>query len=94
MAVGTYRQLYYLVMLITTSLCVIWGSSAIPAAYETDGRAGALLMMLVLFSIFSLVGLFGFIAIELSDELAAEKTRKQEGRENEGTENTQQKKIS
>lgn len=80
-------------MLLTTSACVYWGSIALPNAYKTDGRSGALLMALVVFSILAMVALIGFIVVELSDELAADKKRR-DGETDTSTEKEKEKKVS
>lgn len=66
----TARHIFWGVTTSAFLAASYWGSITIPAAYETDGRAGALLMTLVVSSIFLLVLFIGFLVLEVSEELA------------------------
>ncbi|CDF40894.1 unnamed protein product [Chondrus crispus] len=72
----TARQIFWGVTTSAFVASAYWGSFTIPAAYESDGRAGALLMTLVVCSIFLLVLFIGFLVLEVSEELAGNEERR------------------
>lgn len=73
---ATPRQLFWAVSLLSFVAASYWAGVVVPAAYETDGRAGAMLMALVITSLFLLLVLCSFLAMEVSTEIIANQARR------------------